>query len=258
MRIIDIKQMLPNDKFVRAMLMKGMRSEALFSKVCFGVVVEVDHPREMFTRWLWECEYLRLDEPSFCSPLPNAPTQLMMKFTLSEALDYIYRVTPPLLQSKIKESITTPEDIQEVLKTFLKEDSSQKKYYDSTFYTMTHLQVEKMGTRIDKSYCDLIRQHVPTNPIVHIKYRDANGTCATFHCNNKHELELIVEMLNGWNTGGTGNPRFRLIDFLYDPDYGYYIDLILHSPYNANHPDMKDPAVDIFNAIQQRSYAWMK
>ena len=257
MRIIDIKQMLPNDKFVRAMLMKGMRSEALFSKVFFGVVVEIDHPRDMFNRWLWECEYLRLDDPSFCSVFPDAPTQLMMQLTLSEALDYIYRVTPPLLQSKIKESITTPEDIREVLKTFLMEDSSQKKYYDSTFYTMTHLNVETMGTHIDKSYCDLIREHVPTDPIVHIKYRDKNGTCATFHCNNKHELESIVEMLNGWNTGDTNTPRFQLIDFLYDPNSGYYIDLILYTPYNANYPDMRDPAVDIFNQIEKRSYEWM-
>ena len=237
------------------MLSKGMRSEELFNEVGYSINVKIEHPREIIYRWFWECQYLRLFNLSEIRYESDHTLSLDMNFTLSEAIDFIYSATPPLLQNKILESITTVDDIREVLKTFLFEDSAQQIYYQSKFSAMSNFINREHKSNIDKSYCDTIRRNIKTvGPIVHEKYKNKNGLMlCTFHANNKSELSEIVSLLDNL-TGITplNIKGFNLIDYIYDVNTGYYVDV-----YFPNIENLSRDMLDNYQKMRDRSYNWM-
>jgi hypothetical protein len=245
-KIVSIEQRLIIPDNIKVMLKKGIRSERLFNDHRIIVTLDIDHPKYVFDRWMWESEYLRFDRLSPTIIRPDDDTiGFRMALTLSEALDFIYKATPPVLQDKIPESTTNVYDVIECLKTFLLEDNGgQQKYYMSLFEQMTHLKPTNIPSKIDTRYCDAIRQRVSTGTIVHIQWNksDSDEGIYTFHCNNKSDMMNLLRSFQSYCGKG-----FTIMDRLYDPNSGYYIQAYMeHKP------------SDYLMEIKRISYEWMK
>jgi hypothetical protein len=244
-KIITISDDIDLPVSVKVMLKKNIRSERLFNDAIIPITLNIDHPKEVFDRWIWESEYLRFPFQSGVSLHQNDGIEFHMKLTLSEALDFIYKATPPVLQDRIPESTTNVYDVIECLKTFLLEDNSgQQKYYMSLFEQMTHLKPTNIPSKIDTRYCDAIRQRVSVGPIVHIQWNRTNGNegIYTFHCNNKADMMNLLHMFASYIEYG-----FTIMDRLYDPNSGYYIQAY-----------MEHKSSDYLMEIKRISYEWMK
>ena len=132
-----------------------------------------------------------------------------LRLSLSEAIQYIYTVTPPRLQCLIKDSIKSIDDITQLLHQFLIEDNEgQSITYLSIFKKLTHLESFDTGWNNDTTCIDVIRQHGNQNGLAGVVVSSStsipeivnNETSdfdiqMMFHCKNNNQLSNLFKIL---------------------------------------------------------------
>lgn len=111
-------------------------SDALFDMWFIDVTVDIeDNPMAPLYRKLWEDIYFKI---SGSVTRFNDQNQLVVGITVSEALGFIYKATPPRFQKNIEEYHKSINDIIKSLNTFLTGDESYIAFSDM-FFEYTHL-----------------------------------------------------------------------------------------------------------------------
>lgn len=119
------------------LLRHGYYSDALFDKCFIKVSIDVGNNFEaIIFRKLWEDVYIKLAKSiTKFNPTTN---ELVVGITLSEAIGFIYKATPPRFQSSITESHKSVGDIISSMRTFLMGDNSYIAFSDM-FFEYAHL-----------------------------------------------------------------------------------------------------------------------
>ena len=136
MEILSIKKhyTIENNRFhdvINETLNSGSYNESLYYKYTLMVTIKPekeDFLSMLYYRAFWESIG---DHKEIYPAEKNTYTFLM---SLMTAIDFIYEATPPLLQSKIKESITSIDNIVEILKTYLLEDNPDRELRIGIFF----------------------------------------------------------------------------------------------------------------------------
>lgn len=118
------------------LLEHGYYSDSLFDQCFIQVTVNIDdnHNAPIY-RKLWEDVYIKISNSitNF-----NEANELVVGITISEAIGFIYKATPPRFQKSIPDSHKCVDDIIKSLETFLLGDDSYIAFY-SMFYEFAHL-----------------------------------------------------------------------------------------------------------------------
>lgn len=118
------------------LLEHGYYSDSLFDQCFIQVTVNIDDNfLAPLYRKLWEDVYIKI---SNSITKFNEVHELVVGLTLSEAIGFIYKATPPRFQKSIADSHKSVDDIINSLKTFLLGDDSYIAFY-SMFYEFAHL-----------------------------------------------------------------------------------------------------------------------
>lgn len=121
---------------INSMLQRKMYSDALFDRAFIDVTIKYTNDiAPVFYRLLWEDSYLKIPHPVTRMGTNN---EVIIGITVSEALGFIFKATPPRLQDQIVESHKSISAIVSTLKTFLME-GGQYINYCSMFYEHIHL-----------------------------------------------------------------------------------------------------------------------
>lgn len=209
------------------LLAKGFYSDALFDRCFIDVTIDVgDNVESIFYRKLWEDTYIKIAHPA-THINPQNMTELVVSITLSEAIGFIYRATPPRLQYNIKDSHKDIATIIETLKTFL---FGEQAYitFTSMFYEHIHLTAQDMKQENFaklKAGADVIKSKLP-----HDKLYGFYVYAST------HSIETLAE---GKDMAGSGSSVTMVcvkLDKSYTPemidlfkkitDYGSYDDSV--------------------------------
>lgn len=111
---------------VDTLLSQGIHSDGIFENTFIKIEIEdarvaIDSLNQLY-RLLWENNYIKLQSTNRSSDITRTWHQLVI--TLSEAIGFIYKATPPILQKDIPDSIRSYDNIIELLKTFLMDKKS--------------------------------------------------------------------------------------------------------------------------------------
>lgn len=118
------------------LLKQGYYSDSLFDQCFINVTVNIDdNPLAPIYRRLWEDVYIKI---SNSITKFNKAHELVVGITMSEAIGFIYKATPPRFQKSIPDSHKCVDDIVKSLETFLLGDDSYIAFY-SMFYEFAHL-----------------------------------------------------------------------------------------------------------------------
>ena len=118
------------------LLEHGYYSDSLFDKCFIEITVNIDdNCMAPIYRKLWEDIYIKING----SVTRFSDThELIVGITVSEALGFIYKATPPRFQKNIEESHKSVEDIIKSLNTFLIGDNAYIAFSDM-FFEFAHL-----------------------------------------------------------------------------------------------------------------------
>lgn len=115
-------------------LKSGSYNESLYYQYTIMVDIEVesksDHLLLLYYKAFWES----IGDGKELYSRDDNFKKFSFMMSLMTAIDFIYEATPPLLQSEIKSSITSIDNIIEVLNTYLLENNSDKKLRASIFF----------------------------------------------------------------------------------------------------------------------------
>jgi hypothetical protein len=194
MEISSIKKhyTIENNRFhdvINETLNSGSYNESWYYKYTLMVTIKpekADFLSMLYYKAFWESIG---DHKEIYPAEKNTYTFLM---SLMTAIDFIYEATPPLLQSKIKESITSIDNIVEILKTYLLEDNPDRELRIGIFFKKNGMydyggiwndsndKTKKIRSIVDKdnyqptiAYVDIddgksIRQYIISAPISQI------------------------------------------------------------------------------------------
>ena len=116
----------------------------------------IDSDIDFLYRRLYEDTYLKQNKQSYYDASSN---MLEMAFSISDAMGYIYKATPPILQSQIPEAIVFIASIKGLLEQLLIDDNSGFLItYHSYFKNYTKLEYFETNWVHDDTAIDMIRQ----------------------------------------------------------------------------------------------------
>lgn len=178
------------------LLQNGFYSDALFDRYFIDITINVmyDSTEGIFYRKLWEDTYIKtMNSPTHINK--DSFDELVVSITLSEAIGFIYKATPPRFVPTIKDSHKDVETIINTLKSFLIEESGRVTY-DKLFFEHIHLKPfetkQENFTKL-KAGADLIKSKLP------------NGSAHGFYIYaSTHSIEALSE---GKDMAGMGASR---------------------------------------------------
>ena len=193
-------------EFINSLLNKSIFNDYLFEQTFFDISILIDRPVDFLYRRIWECVYIKRG----CSTRTTMNDCIInLRLSLSEAIQYIYTVTPPRLQCLIKDSIKSIDDITQLLHQFLIDDNEgQSITYLSMFKKLTHLESFDTSWNNDTTCIDVIRQHGNQNGLAGVVVSSSisipeivnNETFdfdiqMMFHCKNNNQLSDLFKIL---------------------------------------------------------------
>ena len=130
MKLTSIKKhyTIENNRFhdvIDETLNSGSYNEALYYKYTFVVNIAAETKEDYVSMLYYKAFWESIGTGRDIYPTTNGDDYSFL-MSLMTAIEFIYESTPPLLQSKIKESITSIDNILEILKTYLFEDNPDK------------------------------------------------------------------------------------------------------------------------------------
>lgn len=172
-------------ELVDDLLSKGIHSDGVFEDTFIDVYISDIRDYEktsinLLYRLLWERNYIKLkggntsDIPNMRDEFDDVNRQCSLVISLSEAIGYIYKATPPILQKDIPGSIRSYDAIISLLKTFLMDTKSPEYvHYLDLFFTHIHFKpfetqwnMLDQQKRADMIY-DMKRNTAPVLYIIH-------------------------------------------------------------------------------------------
>lgn len=130
MEVLSIERLTkddgPSTAFINESLEKGSYCEVLYHQYMLKVVVTYESNKDILVRLYHESYRNALGQDIACHTQSHSPNKLTFWMSLMDAIDYIYKATPPALQKEIKPSITSIDNIIEILKTYVIENNSDK------------------------------------------------------------------------------------------------------------------------------------
>lgn len=142
------------------LLEHGYYTDSVFDECFIKVTVNIDgSPTAPIYRKLWEDIYIKIQHS--ITRLKNDHV-LVVGLTVSEAIGFIYKATPPRFQKNISESHKSIDDIIKSLETFLLGDESYISF-SSMFFEHAHLNVfdtQWNNFNIIKTGADLVASYL--------------------------------------------------------------------------------------------------
>lgn len=127
MKILDIYKHITetNNKIydvINETLKSGSYNEALYYKYTIMVNIEIEKTNDYLLMLYYRAFWESIGDPHNIYDT-TTPKRHSFRMSLMTAIEIIYEATPPLLQGEIKNSITSIDNIIEILKTYLLENN---------------------------------------------------------------------------------------------------------------------------------------
>lgn len=128
MKILDICKGTTetNNKIYDAInetLKSGSYNEAMYYKYTIMVDLAVEKNNDYLLMLYYRAFWESIGDPHIIYDTTKSPKRHPFVMSLMTAIEIIYEATPPLLQSEIKKSITSIDNIIEILKTYVMENN---------------------------------------------------------------------------------------------------------------------------------------
>lgn len=228
-----------NDSFVKLLLHNSVMNDYVFERSFFIIHLIPDDITDVLYRRLYEdCYYRMTDKSGYKKGV------FYLNMTVSEAIGFIRRVTPPILQDKIPEAIRTVESIYDLLRLFLMEDNKdgQHQYYLSEFKKYMYLNEYPTQTNYNTDRTSLLRMNnkdgITTDveiysPLVdgffsgNIDNDKSFDVQIMFHFKNKNQIKEVCEnVLQQFKTN-------KVLNVFSDNENGYYLEMYFEN-FNAS------------------------
>ena len=209
------------------MLSNGYYSDTIFEKCFIDVTINInDNVLAPLYRKLWEDVYIKI--PTSITHF-NDKNELVVGITVSEALSFIYKATPPNMQYQVKDANKSINDIVENLKAFLLNDNS----YVITSMFAEHIHIGPINSQWQnferiKAGSDLITSKLTNGYGVYI-YASTNSLNDLIDCN--FEGVSTTLMCVKLNTTQSSNIKSFCDKILFDESFDVKVDNI----YVENH-----------------------
>lgn len=208
---------------ISTLLQKGIRSESLYYQTAVHVVIKPTKWIDCFYRLFWESNFIHMTQQQ--QSTINDDGLFHMNLTLAEVFDFIYDATPPLYRNQLPDSMRNIDDIVELMKTFLLEQSEQQTMYQSILCKMVKYGVFDKPNNIQLNYVELIRKYVPTgiigqviysvSPIENFNGMNINKGIYLLTMNNNDDVEQLVHLMHN-----DGLLNLDVCDIYKDPTHG--------------------------------------
>ena len=189
----------------------------------FDISILIDRPVDFLYRRIWECVYIKRG----CSTRTTVNDCIInLRLSLSEAIQYIYTVTPPRLQCLIKDSIKSIDDITQLLHQFLIDDNEgQSITYLSMFKKLTHLESFDTSWNHDTTCIDVIRQHGNQNGLAGVV---VSSSISIPEIVNNETFDFDIQMMFHCKNNNHNTNKNFLYDILFPTlEQLYIMDLLL-------------------------------
>lgn len=161
-------------QFVNAILEQRLKNDHILENTFINISIVLDSPIQLFYRVLWEVGYLRRT-PAY--PKLSRGNTVVIRFSISECISYIYQVTPPALQKDIPDNITSIEKIRDLMEYFLiteqrnrGTDQAVKTRYISVFFMISHMEIFDTAWTPDFNKISFVKKRVKSFPNEHQQF----------------------------------------------------------------------------------------
>ena len=248
MKILNIiEPKIYDSNFIQALLSKKIINDVLFDKIFFSIVIQPEEENYMdyVYRRLWESAYIKCGESVYDSDTDR----IILTVSLSEVIGFIYKATPPIMKDRIKDSITSLESINSLLRQFLMDHNGGHLItYLSIFKNHIHFEPFETAWDYDTTGISVMREHnavgliasvihasLPFSQLINVSESDElnpTGECTTniqlmFHSETPNQTKRLCTILNGTNRFAVNNIKYEGNN-LYIMAHGLYI--TLHKP----------------------------
>lgn len=216
MKVLKIVSPDDSNGFIDKILAIKSFNGPLFDSSYFVLYILIDSDVDFLYRRLYEDTYLKQNKQSYYDASSN---MLEMALSISDAIGYIYKATPPRLQSQIPEAIVSIASIKGLLEQLLIDDNSGILItYHSYFKNYTKLEYFETNWVHDDTAIDMIRQLYDDKNMICIldaydcsfdeimsnqldtdtHDENANENChfqLTIHCTNASQISYLANIL---------------------------------------------------------------
>lgn len=145
------------------MLNLGIQNDVVFENFGFYMRVVFDKPTDVLYRMMWEDLYLRKTKRSQYV----TADRMILRISLSEALEYICDATPPILRPRIPQATRSVDNVHSLLNSFLVEtEDSQHEYHLSLFKKKMRLEPFETAWSYDTRKIDMMTKMHPDKQMV--------------------------------------------------------------------------------------------
>jgi hypothetical protein len=204
-KLSDINNDNELNEFVEGLLSKEIFNDHLFEQVFISVTVKLDSVIDLAYRRLWEDVYIKINYDSSTTSFDAVNNVTDVFITLSEAINFIYSVTPPRMKYLIPDSIKSINDIIESMKVYLMDTTSiELPHYVSIFREVMHLKPFETNWNFNTNKISFLRNGNNKGLIgliIHSGYslntmlQTTDGTTTPiqimFHCINEDDLKCL-------------------------------------------------------------------
>lgn len=178
MRIVEIydSNYAGETNFVNSLLEKGINSDFVFDRCQISMNIETQDWTGYIYRTLWETVYIHQNYSYLFHSHDDVSNEAIyrvgnLSISVSEALGFIYKATPPRLKHLIPDGTKNVEEIIKSLKAFLMDyNNPEYKHFMSIFKEHIRFQPFQTVSNIEewKKKIALLRTAKPTGPIGYI------------------------------------------------------------------------------------------
>ena len=175
MKILEVVNVHTDSEsqIIDSLLKQGFVNESLFAESYFKIKIKLDKKEDdcvnQLYRMLWETLCLHQSSRSFFDRYGDEGTFFNMYLSLVDAIGFIRFATPPILQNRIKDSITSKSQICDVLQAMLIDSNNEYYGYFSQFTNM--MPFDTVWQQNDDKV-DLMYNRIPNNPSISLEAYD--------------------------------------------------------------------------------------
>ena len=208
------------ETFVNSLLEKGINSDFVFDKYQISMNIETQDWTGYIYRTLWETVYIHQNYSYLINSHDDASNEAIyrvgnLSISLSEALGFIYKATPPRLRHLIPDGTKSVEEVIKSLKAFLMDcNNPEYKHFISIFKEYIRFQPFQTVSNIEegKKKIALLRTAKPTGPIGYILSSDMQMPDILHGNNVRGRLGVIFH-------ASSNEDKNKLAGFIEDNDF---------------------------------------
>ena len=228
MKFKSIKLLKPsNTEFINSLLEHHQPNNFLFDKCIIALYITNIQPWKVINRQFWEQVILKRtgDDLSPIRIKQITDSDAIIFISLTEALDYIEGVTPPIFKKKVNDTITSVDDVIKMLEMYLMEDNQYNVDY---FLASTGFNSNATNGNYDDTRIEKIKQIHSKMNIVAVIDCSSSKSVKSSEDAKSHLQSLLTGVIDEavqCTIEASGIPAITILKTILDSDYIRFVNL---------------------------------